>query len=323
MHFKEDTKMPSIQEEEAPPTVPTPRNSGYTAHFNRPTPTVPTPKNSNFSTNFNRYTPAVTVADQVAGMPSAAIPKTTGANIGRTPYVGINNLKKRKLDFENQNQNSPIKMSPNKKTTAIISQSMKDGMNFWFFVEHPDGWISSYTARGRPNGKAGWVSSAFLDAARSLQNTTRYPFAQQAMLSSVLPRVDGLTGLAKVQHYQKKNNETGQYEPASFVWKSFVHHKMYLPDKMTVEEWAQHQVDFINNTYSDLKLVYGGNALEDGSTTVSLDSEFIAGDVASLVMAMYEDSVKDGSFFSNQTLLRKYFRHTTDVVGLFQELELI
>ena len=62
---------------------------------------------------------------------------------------------------------SSVKMSPMKKGKGIISMLMKDNMSFWFYIEHPDGWISSFTARGRPTSKLGYVGDAFKDVMRS------------------------------------------------------------------------------------------------------------------------------------------------------------
>ena len=195
----EDSKMPAIQEHE--PSDLTPRHPPL--HNPRPTPTVPTPNNSNFSKHFNRYTPN-TNTNQVASLPSAAVPKTTNATAGRTPYTNLTDLNKRKLDFD-ESKDSSVKMSPMKKGKGIISMSMRDNMNFWFYIEHPDGWVSSFAARGKPTGKPGYVGDAFKDVTKSLQNPEETPsFAQQAMVSSVQPRKDSLTSRAKKHTYKKR-----------------------------------------------------------------------------------------------------------------------
>ena len=212
-----------------------------------------------------------------------------------------------------------MKMSPNRKST-VISDTMKKGMTFMFFEEHEDGWVSTFTAKGNPNGYPGWIGDAFNLASKSLQDPRYSDFAQLLILSTVILRKDKVTSNAKMHSYEK--TEHGRRETISFAHKCFVQHKLYLPDGMSVSDWCRHQVDVINGKYNT-NLIYGGNARPDGSLSLSLDSEFVAADVATLAFSLYEDAIKDGSFFHDQTLLRKYFRHHTDVFGLFRKLELI
>lgn len=287
-----------------------------------PTPTVPTPKNFAYSENFNRYTPrdsSAAITNRIAAMPSAIIPKTTNKTAGSTPYVNVSNLQKRKLNFDENMGGAKVRMSPNRRST-VISDTMKKGMTFMFYEEHEDGWVSTFTAKGKPSGYPGYIGDAFNLASKSLQDPRYSDFAQLLILSTIIPKKDKVTSNAKMYSYEK--TEHGRVETIAFPHKCFVQNKLFLPDDMSVSDWCRHQVDVINGKYN-LNLIYGGNARPDGSQTLSLDSEFVAADVATLAFSLYEDAIKDGSFFHDQTLLKKYFRHHTDVVALFQKLELI
>ena len=69
---------------------------------------------------------------------------------------------------------------------------------------------------------------------------------------------------------------------------------------------------------------FAGDATVKGAPVrPSLDSQFLAEDVALLAFSIYEDSIKDGSFFRDESLFKKYFLHTRDVIDLFKRMHLI
>ena len=73
------------------------------------------------------------------------------------------------------------------------------------------------------------------------------------------------------------------------------------------------------NKLFQLKLVFGGNALNYGvQPKKSLDKIFLTDDVVNLVMIAYFDAINDGTFLSDEQLVKKYFSRTNNVRELFQ-----
>ena len=53
---------------------------------------------------------------------------------------------------------------------------------------------------------------------------------------------------------------------------------------------------------------------------MSLDSKFLAEDVANLAMMAYRESIVDNSFFEDNVLINQYFQYCPNVQQLFSDL---
>ena len=53
---------------------------------------------------------------------------------------------------------------------------------------------------------------------------------------------------------------------------------------------------------------------------MSLDSKFLAEDVANLAMMAYRESIVDNSFFEDDVLVTQYFQYCPNVQQLFSNL---
>ena len=65
----------------------------------------------------------------------------------------------------------------------------------------------------------------------------------------------------------------------------------------------------------------GGNAANfDLPVLQSVDSKFLAEDVANLAMLSYKEAIMDRSFFTDGDLVNQYFQYCPDVQELFSDL---
>lgn len=70
-----------------------------------------------------------------------------------------------------------------------------------------------------------------------------------------------------------------------------------------------------------VKIGMGGNAANFGAPLLkSLDSKFLAEDVANLAMMAYRDSITDHSFFQDDDLVNQYFQYCPNVKHLFSNI---
>ena len=70
-----------------------------------------------------------------------------------------------------------------------------------------------------------------------------------------------------------------------------------------------------------VKISMGGNAAQFGAPVLtSLDSKFLAEDVANLAMMSYREAIVDNSFFQDDVLVNSYFQYCANVQQLFSNL---
>ena len=77
------------------------------------------------------------------------------------------------------------------------------------------------------------------------------------------------------------------------------------------EEWAKKLVRTFNQKFLDMRLSYGGDAIDSGmEECLSLDEFLMSEDVANLAFAAYESFIRDGTFFDDVDLFHQYFNTT-------------
>ena len=75
-----------------------------------------------------------------------------------------------------------------------------------------------------------------------------------------------------------------------------------------------------NSTFG-IKIGLGGNSSHFGKPELmSIDSKFLAEDVANLAMMSYREAIENHSFFQDDVLVSKYFLYCPDVQELFASL---
>ena len=76
----------------------------------------------------------------------------------------------------------------------------------------------------------------------------------------------------------------------------------------------------VNSTFG-IKIGLGGNSSHFGKPELmSIDSKFLAEDVANLAMMSYREAIENHSFFQDDVLVSKYFLYYPDVQELFANL---
>ena len=180
----------------------------------------------------------------------------------------------------------------------------------------PDGFIMSFSAKGKPDGENGFMASAYKTMELDLQDERdNNSFASKMMVSSVLPTRDPITLDARM--YSFKDKTTG--DNIQLQRQSFVYNMRYLPDDMSPESWCRNQIRELKKKFKSItNLTYGGTASDNGWPPIlSLDQVFLPADVAGLAYSLYEDEINDKSFFDNDDLVASYFKHTDNVFELF------
>ena len=194
--------------------------------------------------------------------------------------------------------------------------------NTLWFNRLPDGWINSFCTKGGPQGKQGFLFNAHNVMIDKLQGKTSpvKTFATDMMVSSVLPVKDPETLLMKELTYKDKKTNTLRTKNVL----SFVHNQVYL-DNISPEQWCKSQIKVLKSRFPMIRtLTYGGDvSLITGTSVKSLDAIFPVDDVANLAFSLYEDEIRDGSFFAKPELLQQYFLHTNDVLEIFKNQGLI
>ena len=80
------------------------------------------------------------------------------------------------------------------------------------------------------------------------------------------------------------------------------------------EQWAMKLVRTFNEKFPDMRLTFGGNAIDSGlDYCVSLDDFLMTEDVANLAFSGYERFIRDGTFFDDVELYNKYFANSGGV----------
>ena len=137
---------------------------------------------------------------------------------------------------------------------------------------------------------------------------------ESVKISSALPVRDKMTMSSKVFTY------AGGPKTMEVCRLVHVYSNINMNDEENGNAWCTNLVNVLNANF-DLNLAFGGNAAYYGSQAPgSLDEYFLSEDVATLAWNAYEDSIRDGSFFSDVELVNRYFKYVPDVEVLFRNM---
>ena len=243
---------------------------------------------------------------------SGMVPKTTNKTAGHTPYPQFARAIKRKLTYSSTGK---IVRSVNRSRILSVNERMNQN-KLWYDIL-PDGVVCFYASRGTPDGPSGYLQpllKAFNQGLSDDNSGTWANLLQRHKVTSILPLKDIRTGLAKKLAYA---GGTKSMDVKGIV---------YIFD--SVEDNNQHNCDHLctnlvreANGNFQVKITFGGNSACFGCPLLtSLDSKFLAEDVAHLAMMSYEEAITDHSFFDDEDLLLQYFQYCPNVENLFAKL---
>ena len=202
-------------------------------------------------------------------------------------------------------------------------------MNKLFYKLLPDGWIVAYASKGSADGEPGFLQPVVKSLEKDLaaQEDEGEGLAELAKVVSVLPLRDAKTLSPKVIEYYPKDGNGKKVNIPVYGLLNMIGDNA---DHDDAKEWCMNLVQLFNSRFSnpdpskDFKIYFGGNGVRpENSDHPSLDTIFSPEDVANLAHSYYKEAVMSGSFFDDDSLVKKYFLHTHDVKALFCRLRLI
>ena len=185
-----------------------------------------------------------------------------------------------------------------------------------FYDILPDGIVCFYAAQATPDGPSGFLAP-FLNAlveAIALPTSKWGRLLERHHITSVLPLKDMRTGVAQKFYYA---NGTRSMDRKGIV---YVFGNITENNTKNCDEICTNLVREAFDTFN-IKIAMGGNAADFGLPVLtSLDSKFLAEDVANLAMLSYKEAILDRSFFTDGDLVNQYFQYCPDVQELFSNL---
>mmetsp|Transcript_27823 Transcript_27823/g.32937 ORF Transcript_27823/g.32937 Transcript_27823/m.32937 type:complete len:141 (-) Transcript_27823:175-597(-) len=125
-----------------------------------------------------------------------------------------------------------------------------------------------------------------------MEDSNPDPAALNAKITTVLPIHDPLTSRAKQLSYA---NQTKTMDVKCFV---YIYEDSNNNTLQNGDEWCRHLITKFNAKFSTLRIAYGGNAVTSGMPyRRSLDEAFLEDDVARIAWMVYEDEIRNCSFF--------------------------
>ena len=214
--------------------------------------------------------------------PSGIVPKTTNKTAGNTPYPSFARNIKQKLDYS-----CTGKVVRRVQGGRLLSVHEKSTLNRMFYDILPDGIVCFYAAQATPDGPSGFLAP-FINAlvkAIALPSSKWAKLLERHHITSVLPLKDMRTGVAQKFYYA---NGTKNMDRKGIVISNTSDNNSTNCDQICTN-LVREAFDTFN-----IKIGMGGNAANfDLPVLQSVDSKFLAEDVANLAMLSY----KFGSFF--------------------------
>ena len=245
---------------------------------------------------------------------SAMIPKTTNKTAGNTPFPAFAMNLKRKLDYS-----SSGKTVRKVKRGNFLSVNASMNKNKLFYDVLPDGVVCFYPAKGHPSGPYGYLAPLLNALTDGLSDvTSKYSeFPERLNVTSILPIADLNTGLAKKILYA---NGTKDKQQQAIVYVFDNSSDSTDGEYKNCDQICTNLVREAAQTFN-VNISFGGNSAAFGlPVPTSIDAKFLPEDVANLAMMCYTDSIMDGSFFKDESLVRQYFQYCPDVKDLFSKL---
>ena len=239
------------------------------------------------------------------------VPKTTNKTAGNTPFPAFARTIKRKLCYS-----STGKLVRKVNRGKLLSVTENSKQNKLFYDILPDGVVVFYAARGSPDGPTGYIQpllKAFVEAL-SDEDSKWKDLLNRHHVTSVLPLKNIRTGLAKKLEFAG-GTKTMDVKGIVYIFDSIEDNNTYNCDVLCTNLVREAASTF------KVKISMGGNAANCGEKKMmSLDSKFLAEDVANLAMMAYRESIVDNSFFEDDVLVTQYFQYCPNVQQLFSNL---
>ena len=193
------------------------------------------------------------------------------------------------------------------------SHLMGRSMGYYFLLL--DGVTAFFTAKGSPLGAPGYL----IHSIKSITEGTDEPQSEYAVvsanawISAVLPVRDPVTKQATTINYAQG---TKVMQAKVFV---HVHESVSDNTDVNAAAWSKNIIKILGDVFK-VKVTYGGKAGNSVPVPTSLNDYFLTEDVANLAMMGYEQSIRDGGFFQDVDLVKKYFGFHSNVLGIFQNM---
>ena len=198
-------------------------------------------------------------------------------------------------------------------TVMATSHLMGRNMGYYFLL--PDGVTAFFTAKGSPLGAPGYLGQSVRCITEGMDDPhSEYAaVSSNAKISAVLPVRDPVTHQATTISYAQG---TRVMQAKVFV---HVHESVSENTDVNAAAWSKNIIQILGDVFN-VKVVYGGNAGDSVPVPTSLNDYFLTEDVANLAMMGYEESIRDGGFFQDVDLVKKYFGFHSNVLGIFQNM---
>ena len=239
------------------------------------------------------------------------VPKTTNKIAGNTPFPQIARIK-RKIDYSSTGK--IVRKVHRGKLLSVNDQ--KNQNKLWYDIL-PDGVVCFYATRGSPDGPTGFLQPLLkaLNEGLSDHNSTWADLLKRHHVTSVLPLKDPATGFAKKLIFAG-GTRTMDVKGIVYIFDSVEENNTHNCDRL-----CTNLVNEANSSFK-VKICFGGNSapFRRPSLLSSLDSKFLAEDVANLAMMSYSDAISDHSFFEDKVLVSQYFQYCPNIEALFARL---
>ena len=189
------------------------------------------------------------------------------------------------------------------------------GRNMGYFYNLPDGVCVFFAVKGSPLGAPGYLGQSVRCLTEGMDDPKNEYAAvsANAKISAILPVRDPATQQATTISYAQG---TKVMQAKVFV---HVHESVSDNTDVNAAAWSKNIIKILGDVFK-VKVIYGGNAGDTVPVPTSLNDFFLTEDVANLAMMGYEESIRNGGFFQDVDLVKKYFGFHSNVLGIFQNM---
>ena len=278
--------IPSFQSPPARKTTTTQPNATAPPKAKAP-PNATAPSNVNVSANFH--------------LPKKKnlSPTLVHSTAGSTPFDLETKMKKREGTGQQSVRKCMRNLAGGKTMLSHLSQARQ---NKFYFMILPDGVIVGFAAKGSANGEPGYLQPPLKWITQMLEGGG---VVSSLKVTAVFPVRERSTNEAKTIWFANKTRS---------MTVMCIAYQYLMVTENTIEngeQWAIKLVRTFNQKFPDMRLTYGGNAIDSGvQECSSLDEFLMTEDVANLAFTAYEPFIRDGSFFDDVDLFNLYFANS-------------
>ena len=189
------------------------------------------------------------------------------------------------------------------------------GRNMGYYHLLPDGVTVFFAAKGSPLGAPGYLGQSVRCLIEGMEDP-QHEYAAvsaNAKISAILPVRDPATQQATTISYAQG---TKVMQAKVFV---HVHESVADNTDVNAAAWSKNIIKILGEVFK-VRVIYGGNAGNHLPVPTSLNDYFLTEDVANLAMMGYEESIRNGRFFQDVDLVKKYFGFHSNVLGIFNNM---